>query len=111
MGGGGRERGREMDCDENEEEEIDKLGVRVDRMEILNCLSSAILPSLSPPLPLNPGAFSFPNGESGLDVYTRVTSFISTMFRYWQAGGEEGRGGGREGGENMAKVERGRQGM
>ncbi|KAM3570785.1 hypothetical protein VYU27_007153 [Nannochloropsis oceanica] len=25
--------------------------------------------------------FRFPNGESGLDVYTRVTSFISTMFR------------------------------
>jgi broad specificity phosphatase PhoE len=25
--------------------------------------------------------YRFPEGESGLDVYTRVTSFISTMFR------------------------------
>ncbi len=36
-----------------------------------------LLTLLPPPLLL----ISFPNGESGLDVYTRVTSFISTMFR------------------------------
>jgi len=28
--------------------------------------------------------FRFPNGESGLDVYCRVTSFIATMFRDFQ---------------------------
>ena len=25
--------------------------------------------------------YRFPNGESGLDVYNRVSSFIATMFR------------------------------
>ena len=27
--------------------------------------------------------YRFPNGESGLDVYNRVTSFIDTLFRSW----------------------------
>jgi len=27
--------------------------------------------------------YRFPNGESGLDCYNRVTSFISTLFRDW----------------------------
>lgn len=27
--------------------------------------------------------YRFPNGESGLDVYTRVSSFIGTIFREW----------------------------
>lgn len=36
----------------------------------------------------NRGAFGrfyyrFPNGESGLDVYNRITSFIGTLFRLW----------------------------
>jgi broad specificity phosphatase PhoE len=28
--------------------------------------------------------YRFPNGESGLDVYNRVTSFIGSLFREWQ---------------------------
>jgi len=28
--------------------------------------------------------YRFPNGESGLDVYNRVTLFIGTLFREWE---------------------------
>ena len=65
------------------------------------CLLSP--PSLPPSLPLNPPTCRFPNGESGLDVYTRVTSFISTMFRYSKAGRQGGHEGGRERGREEGR--------
>jgi len=69
-------------------------------LNIPSTFPPALPPSLSPFL-----LHSFPNGESGLDVYTRVTSFISTMFRYVheQAGTEGGREGAREGLEDGRK--------
>lgn len=33
--------------------------------------------------------YRFPDGESGLDVYNRVTSFIGTLFRLWGRAGDE----------------------
>lgn len=32
--------------------------------------------------------YRFPNGESGLDVYSRVSSFIGTLFREWAKPGK-----------------------
>jgi hypothetical protein len=29
--------------------------------------------------------YRFPEGEAGLDVYNRVTSFIATLFRFWSS--------------------------